>query len=88
MAKTKFNHIDDCWDAITECETIQEVQKVLGEIPNKFGSWWIAVTDNGDGDCYEITNSYWDSDAGGQLYESAELEVPFDEDFELEDYNV
>lgn len=81
----KFNHIDDCWDAITECETIQEVQKVLGEIPNKFGSWWIAVAENSDGDCYEVTNSYWDSDSGGQLYESAELEVPFDEDFNVED---
>ncbi len=81
----KFNHIDDCWDAINECETIQEVGDLIREFPNKFGDWWITESHNGDTECYEVTNSYWDENSGGQLFESSELEVPFDEDFNVED---
>lgn len=79
MTKT-FNHINDCWNAIEGCETIEEVRQVLDNLPRKFGEWWIDTTSEDGIPCYEVTNQYWDAQYEEFYTDARTLEVPVDEE--------
>lgn len=79
MTKT-FKHINDCWNAIEDCETIEEVRQVLDNLPRKFGEWWIDTTSDDGIPCYEVTNQYWDPQYEEYYTDSRTLEVPVDEE--------
>lgn len=53
----KYKHINDCWNALAACRSIEELVKTTGEFPNRFGTW--AISDM-DSDGIEITNYYYD----------------------------
>lgn len=79
MTKT-FKHINDCWNAIEDCETIEEVRQVLGDLPRKFGEWWIDTVSEDGIPCYEVTNQYWDDQYEEFCTDTRTLEVPVDEE--------
>lgn len=53
----KYKHINDCWNALAGCKSIEELVETIGEFPNKFGTWAISAVDT---DGLEITNHYYD----------------------------
>ena len=38
-----FNHIDDIWEALDTCTTVDQIYDILDSIPQKFGTWWADV---------------------------------------------
>lgn len=62
-----YKHIKDCWNALAQCKSIEELVKMMGEFPNKFGTWAISYMDN---DGIGITNYCYDEQAGADVEES------------------
>ena len=71
-----FNHIDEIWDALDTCETVDQIYDTLGNIPQKFGNWWTEVVGENE---LEVTNEWWDKNQEDMIVESRTFEV------ELED---
>lgn len=63
-----YKHINDCWNALASCKSIEELVKTMGEFPNKFGTW--AISDM-DSDGIEITNYYYDEQTDSNEEESS-----------------
>jgi hypothetical protein len=57
----KFEHINDCVDALEACKNIDEVHDLLDNFPRKFGDWWVDTIGEGEDAYYEVTNEWWDS---------------------------
>ena len=63
---TNYRHINDCWNELknfwdskeTSAEDIETITNIIGDFPNRFGTW--EITEN-DSDHITITNSYYDS---------------------------
>ena len=64
----EYKHITDCWNALANCKSIEALVKMMGEFPNKFGTWAISDVDN---DGIEITNYYYDEQADASCEESS-----------------
>jgi hypothetical protein len=73
-----FNHINDCWAAISECKTIDEVNDLIQTFPRGLGEWWIDVEDNS----YVITNRYYDGQLDDWYEDSEDLGIEVEEDDE------
>ena len=73
----EFNHINDIWDTLEQCETEEEIEDVLDEIPRKFGTWFCDKIDVG---VIEVTNQWWDDNQQDMMVESQRFEVRFMED--------
>lgn len=43
----EYKHIDDCWNAIKEAETIEEVEKLFDGFPRWSGDWDWYESDDG-----------------------------------------
>lgn len=76
----KFEHINDCEEALRACKNIDEVHDLLDNFPRKFGDWWVDTIPVKDGKSYyEVTNEWWD-------YETEELRVAtYELEIEVED---
>lgn len=55
-ATTEFNHIDDVWNELEKCKSVEDMEKLIKNIPNKFGSFDIELSD--DGKTAKVTNTY------------------------------
>lgn len=64
----EYKHIRDCWNALADCKSIEALVKMIGEFPNKFGTWAISDMDN---DGIEITNYYYDEQEDTSCEESS-----------------
>lgn len=53
----EIKHIKDCWTLIKAAKTIEEVKKILEELPRWSGDWEIIIED----DQYVVINSYYDA---------------------------
>ena len=51
----KYEHINDCWNAIRNAKTEEEVQELFEEFPRWSGSWDLMIQDNGS---YIVYNTY------------------------------
>lgn len=51
----KYEHINDCWNAIRNAKTEEEVQELFEEFPGWSGSWDLVIQDNGS---YIVYNTY------------------------------
>ena len=76
----KFNHINDVWEALEDCSNIDEINNVIKEIPNKFGSFTVEDC----GDHVVVTNTYEEygdvqEDKEDFYFESAKLNEADDE---------
>jgi len=74
-----FNHINDCWAAISECKTIDEVNDLIQTFPRCMGEWWIDTEDSS----YVVTNRYYDSQLEDWFEDSEDLEIEVEEDDEI-----
>lgn len=45
LNEARFNHIEDVIGAFNLCMNLDEVMKVIGEIPHKFGSFTVELSD-------------------------------------------
>lgn len=79
--KTTFTHIGEIEEALMACKTIDEVHKLLDNIPRKFGEWWVDTVP-GDGGYYhyEVTNTWWDDMLEDTCVDTYALEIPVEED--------
>lgn len=73
-----FNHINDCWEAISECKTKDEVNDLIQTFPRCMGEWWIDVED----DHYVVTNRYYDGQLDDWYEDSEDLGIDVEEDDE------
>ena len=72
----EFKHVNDIWDTIEQCETREQIEDVLENIPRKFGEWWVDQTDELDGVIeLEVTNQWWDEDQQDMMVQSFRCEV-------------
>jgi hypothetical protein len=69
---TEFEHVNDIWDLLEQCETLDQISDVLDEIPRKFGVWFYDVIDEG---VIEVTNQWWDDNQEDMMVESQRFEV-------------
>ena len=49
LEETKFDHINKVWDAFGFCEGPDDVNRVIGEIPAKFGTFYAELIADVDG---------------------------------------
>lgn len=73
---TEFEHVNDIWDLLEQCETLDQISDVLDEIPRKFGVWFYDVIDEG---VIEVTNQWWDDNQEDMMVESQRFEVEVDQ---------
>lgn len=69
---TKFEHVNDVWDLLEQCETVDQINDVLDEIPSKFGIWFYDVI---GGRVVEVTNQWWDDNQEDMMVETQSFEV-------------
>ncbi len=74
-------HFDDIIDGLNDCDTIEEVRSFIETIPNKFGSWWVDITEIAGERYYEVTNQYCDENGEMQI-DTYELAIEVEEDEE------
>lgn len=55
-AAIEFNHIDDVWNELEKCKSVEDMENLIKNIPNKFGSFDIELSD--DGKTAKVTNTY------------------------------
>lgn len=75
-----FTHIGEIEEALMSCTSITEVNKLLDNIPRKFGEWWVDTIDDPDGAFYEVTNQWWDDMIEDTCVDFYVLEIPVEED--------
>ncbi len=76
----KFEHINDCVDALKACKNIDEVNDLLDNFPRKFGDWWVDTIGEGEDAYYEVTNEWWDSMNEELCSNTYELEIEVEEE--------
>ena len=74
---TKFNHVDEIWEALEKCGTAEEVYDILENIPAKFGTWWADVVSMNE---LEVTNQWWDKNQEDMIVESQTFEVELEDE--------
>ena len=75
----EIKHIKDCWPLIKAAKTIEEVKKIIEELPRWSGEWDIEIDEN---KYYLVTNSYFDTqyDVWETDWVYLDIEVEEDED--------
>ena len=67
-----FNHVDDIWEALETCTTVDQIYDILDNIPQKFGTWRADVVGENE---IEVTNQWWDKNQEDMVVESQIFEV-------------
>ena len=67
-----FNHVNDIWEALNTCTTVDQIYDILDNIPQKFGTWWADVVGENE---IEVTNQWWDKNQEDMVVESQIFEV-------------
>lgn len=75
----EYKHINDCWNKLRKCKTIDEVVDAIKHFPNMFGSWAIEAEDS---ETITVHNSWYDNNIGDSFDESETLDV---EKFDIEE---
>lgn len=82
----KYEHIKDCWAAVREATSLEEVERLFKEFPRWSGDWEIDIEDGK----YMVSNYYYEEqyDNWNTDYEYLDipLEVEVDDEVELEDH--
>ena len=67
-----FNHVNDIWEALETCTTVDQIYDILDNVPQKFGTWWADVVGENE---IEVTNQWWDKYQEDMVVESQIFEV-------------
>ena len=77
----KFEHINDCVDALMNCKDIDEVCTLLDNFPCKFGDWWVDIDEDIDGRAfYVVNNQWWDKNAEEYCIDAYELDIEVEDE--------
>ena len=72
----EFTHVNDIWDTLEQCETLDQIKDVITSIPLKFGRWFCEQTDEDDEVLeLEVTNEWWDDNQQDLMTEKQRLEI-------------
>lgn len=76
-----YSHVSDCWDAIREAKSINEVKQLISQFPIWSGSWTIEIEDYPSvGKNYVVCNYYMENDI--EQLDRETLSIPYvPEDF-------
>lgn len=76
----EYNHISECWAAIREAKTIEEVEDLFEKFPRWSGDWEVIIEDGH----YVVVNTYFDPqcDSFDTDYETLDIEVDNEENLE------
>jgi len=77
-----YEHINDCWNAIRQAKTYDEVCKLFDEFPRWSGDWSIEVEDGS----YVVYNTYWDKDLGQEETDAETLDIDLED--EVKTYKI
>ena len=77
----EYKHINDCWVAIREAKTIEEVENLFEQFPRWSGDWEVIIEDGQ----YVVYNTYFDEqcDSFDTDCETLDIEVEEDDRSEL-----
>lgn len=67
-----FNNVDDIWESLDDCTTIDQIYYVISNIPQKFGNWWTEVVGENE---LEVTDECLDKNQENMIVESRTFEV-------------
>ena len=70
----EFKHISDCWEALREAKSVEEVKTLLETFPRWSGNWeweWSSVTGE---TCFIVHNWYWDKQTENEEHDWEELD--------------
>lgn len=59
--KNKYNHINDCWQAIRKVKTLEEIKELFKEFPRWSGDWDIVLNPFNKPKGYYVVNYHYDS---------------------------
>jgi hypothetical protein len=77
----KFEHINDCVNALEACTNIKEVNDLLDSFPRWSGEWWVDTVENRDGTkYYEVTNQYYDKQTDELYCDTIDLDIEVEEE--------
>ena len=68
-----MKHISEVWDLFESCQTEDELEDAIGEIPSKFGLFYI---DRKDSDTVTVTNTYYDEQLQDYFQERVDFDIP------------
>lgn len=73
-------NISEVKEALYACKTINEVHKLLDNLPRKLGEWRVDIVSDGVRLCYEVTNEWFDTMNEELCSNSYQLEIEVEED--------
>lgn len=82
LKKYVFNHINDCWNAIEECKTHQELLELLENFPIWSGTWIVV---NNQGYC-QVINEFYEKNTEDYDFTREDTDIPYEEEEEEEQY--
>ena len=85
-ASIEFNHIDDVWNELEKCKSVEDMEKLIKNIPNKFGSFDIELSD--DGKTAKVTNTYEENGEYNEDIVDISLEDNLDESTTEDEYGT
>ena len=72
----EYKHINDCWEAIRNAKTIEEVNDLFEEFPRWSGDWSVTEQDG----VVTVRNSYWDEQCESWEEDKEDIDVEYHED--------
>jgi len=72
----EYKHINDCWAAIREAKTIEEVENLFEQFPRWSGDWDVVIED----DQYVVYNTYFDEQCDSFDTDCEILDIEVEED--------
>jgi hypothetical protein len=80
---TNYTHINDCWEAIRQAKTIEEVELLFDTFPRWSGDWEVQIeNDSFYNKCYVVYNTYYDKNLDQEETEAETLDI------EVEDIDI
>ena len=71
----KYEHINDCWKAIREAKTKEEIESLFEEFPRWSGNWDLVKQDDGS---YVVYNEYEEYGCFQTDRETVDIEIPIE----------
>ena len=68
-----MKHISEVWDLLEKCKTEEELEEAIGEIPNKFGMFYV---DRKSSSTVTVINTYYDEQLQDYFQERVDFDIP------------
>lgn len=68
-----MKHILEVWALLNKCETEDELDDAIGEIPNKFG---VFTWERKNKDTVTVTQEYYDDGLEKYMWDKIDIDIP------------